>query len=67
MEELEIIIQKAALLHDIGKVCLRADLGLGNHSKAGVEFLKPYFAKRGDAVLRAVGHHHSGDIKSSRI
>jgi CRISPR-associated protein Csm1 len=64
MEELEKIIQKAALLHDIGKVCLRADPGLGNHSKAGVEFLKPYFAKRGDAVLRAVGHHHSGDIKS---
>lgn len=39
MAEIDVLI-KAALLHDIGKMCLRADHSLGNHSNAGANFLK---------------------------
>jgi CRISPR-associated protein Csm1 len=64
MGEMERIIEKAALLHDIGKVYLRAEPGHRTHSEAGVEFLLPYFTddKR---ILRAVGHHHSKDLKQT--
>ena len=41
MAEIDVLI-KAALLHDIGKMCLRADHSLGNHSNAGANFLKKY-------------------------
>lgn len=36
------VLTKAALLHDVGKVCLRADHSLGNHSNAGAHFLSAY-------------------------
>lgn len=56
----------AALLHDIGKLILRADPGKGTHSQRGVEFLKEYMP---DAVgiLRAIGHHHASDLKQSNL
>lgn len=41
MSELDLLV-KGALLHDIGKVCIRADHSLGNHSNAGVTFLQKF-------------------------
>jgi CRISPR-associated protein Csm1 len=63
--ELGELIEKAALLHDIGKPVLRGFPGSGTHSQCGVEFLKPYVGETVEAktVLRAVGHHHSSDLK----
>ena len=40
MAYMESIIEKAALLHDIGKVCLRAEPRRMPHSEAGKLFLK---------------------------
>ena len=51
-------IEKAALLHDIGKVVLRAEPGPHTHSAAGTVFLRPFLADEPD-ILRAVGHHHA--------
>lgn len=42
MAYMESIIEKAALLHDIGKVCLRAEPGRITHSAAGVQFLQNF-------------------------
>lgn len=63
MAALETEIEKAALLHDIGKVCLRALPGKMTHSEAGVDFLRPFLAEKAPHLLRAVGHHHSADLK----
>lgn len=45
MSNLDILI-KGALLHDIGKLCLRAKCNAGNHSQAGAQlfynFLENY-------------------------
>ena len=64
MEYTEHIIEKAALLHDIGKICLRAEPGRMTHSEAGVRFLKPFLADSHEEILRAVQHHHAGDLKN---
>ena len=55
-------IEKAALLHDIGKVVLRAEPGPHTHSAAGTVFLRPFLADEPD-ILRAVGHHHAADLR----
>ena len=59
MDQLEARLQKAALLHDIGKVYQRSGLGQGTHSEAGVAFLKPYYENDDSLVLRAVKYHHA--------
>lgn len=66
MEHTNECIEKAAALHDIGKVVLRANPGRGTHSVRGVEFLKPWLqdSEDGKAILRAIGHHHYKDLMS---
>lgn len=57
----EICIEKAALLHDIGKVCLRAEPKRITHSAAGVQFLQKFLAE--ESILRAVAYHHADSLK----
>ena len=68
MTEIDILV-KGALLHDIGKVCLRADHSLGNHSEAGVKFLSRFLknAEEEQQLLRCVQLHHSSALRNARI
>ena len=63
------IIEKAAALHDIGKVLLRAQPGNGTHSARGVAFLTPWLdgSPEGKAMLRAIGHHHYKDLQHASL
>ena len=63
MDQLEARLQKAALLHDIGKVYQRSGLGQGTHSEAGVAFLKPYYENDDSLALRSVKYHHADMAK----
>ena len=59
-------VEKAALLHDIGKVLLRANPGRGTHEERGASFLAACLdtdTAEGAAILRAVGHHHQHALK----
>ena len=47
----------SALLHDVGKMVIRACPGKVSHSKAGTDFLKNYIRNNSE-ILRAVEHHH---------
>lgn len=60
------LIEKAAVLHDIGKIVYRAGRGIGTHSRQGAEWLRPYVpdSSEGNAIVRAVGHHHYKDLQS---
>lgn len=60
-------IEKAALLHDVGKLILRARPERRTHSAVGVDFLKNYAAGLAPEVLRAVGHHHAADISGAQL
>lgn len=68
MTEIDVLV-KGALLHDIGKVCLRADHSLGNHSEAGVKFLSRFLGNAEDEqqLLRCVQLHHSSALRNARI
>ena len=70
MSDLDILI-KGALLHDIGKLCLRANHSLGNHSQAGANFLESFLttAEVTDAknLLRCLRLHHSNAMKMADI
>ena len=68
MTEIDVLI-KGALLHDIGKVCLRADHSLGNHSEAGVKFLRRFLddTSAENQLLRCVKLHHSSAIRKASI
>ena len=68
MAEIDVLI-KAALLHDIGKMCLRADHSLGNHSNAGANFLKKYMDNSPEAeqVLRCLRLHHAKALKTAKL
>lgn len=63
------ILTKAALLHDIGKICLRADHSLGNHSEAGAKFLSSFLegTQEDRQLLRCVKLHHSTAMREARI
>lgn len=63
------ILTKAALLHDIGKICLRANRSLGNHSEAGVNFLSSFLAgtQEDKQLLRCVKLHHSSAMREAHI
>ena len=60
-------IERAALLHDIGKLVLRANPARQTHSAAGVEFLRRFAEPEDADILRAVGHHHAADLRSAHL
>lgn len=59
-------IEKAGLLHDIGKVVQRAEPGSGDHALRGRNFLQEYMpdAKK---ILRAIRYHHADYLKSQNF
>lgn len=59
----EELIEKAALLHDIGKVYQRATHIRKNHSLVGKEVLMPYFSDGYEEILRAVKNHHRTELE----
>ena len=63
MAGLSELVERAALLHDIGKLVLRANPQRETHSAAGKRFLEAFAAPEDAAVLRAVRHHHGVDLK----
>lgn len=68
MTEIDVLI-KAALLHDVGKMCLRADHSLGNHSEAGVKFLSQVLTNslENQKLLRCIKLHHSTAMRQAHI
>lgn len=68
MEEKRKVLTQAALLHDIGKVCYRAE-STGNHSSAGFEYLKKYLepGKETDLLLSCVLNHHAAQLKKTTV
>ena len=56
-------VERAALLHDIGKLVLRANPERKTHSVAGQDFLRQFAGPEDADILRAVRHHHGSDIK----
>lgn len=60
------LVERAALLHDIGKLVLRANPQRETHSAAGKRFLEAFAAPEDAAVLRAVRHHHGVELKDLR-
>lgn len=55
---------KAAMLHDIGKVCLRASGLRETHSKQGADFLKPFVgtSDEGRQIIRCIRYHHGREL-----
>lgn len=62
---LEKSIEKAALLHDIGKVVLRAEPGTGNHSAVGGRFLSK-FTPLGSKIVKAAEYHHKAALEKAK-
>ena len=62
MDEKKYNLTFAALLHDVGKMVIRANSDNITHSVAGVNFLKKYISEKQE-ILRAVGHHHGAALK----
>lgn len=67
MQILETDIERAALLHDIGKLYRRAGYGRETHSKIGQRILKPFFDGDKDFILRAVAYHHKDPLKAAAL
>lgn len=60
----------AALLHDIGKICFRADKSKGNHSQAGRDFLKANFSDNyahKQKFLECVANHHASALAKANL
>ncbi len=58
-----------ALLHDVGKVCIRASGERKTHQILGSDFLRPFCedAEEGKAILRCVRYHHGRDLSGARL
>ena len=60
---------KAALLHDIGKVCIRATGERRNHSVLGADFLRSFLSegKESEQLIRCVRYHHADQMKTAAL
>lgn len=56
-------VELAALLHDVGKLVLRANPERKTHSVVGRDFLARFAEPEDADILRAVRHHHGSDLK----
>lgn len=68
MDNINILI-KGALLHDIGKVCFRAEKKGENHSSAGVKYLKRFLPENPETkqLFDCVQYHHAEYLKSANV
>ena len=67
-----LLLAKAAMLHDIGKLCYRA--GMTNDSEAYAQFgaqwlarLLPQDDERAQQLLRCVSYHRRRDLKTAGL
>ena len=58
-----------ALLHDVGKVCIRAGSEKKTHQILGSDFLRPFCeeAEAGKGILRCVRYHHGRDLSAAHL
>ena len=58
-----------ALLHDVGKVCIRAGVEKKTHQILGSDFLRPFCeaSEEGEQILRCVRYHHGKDLAGARL
>ena len=63
MEALCERVERAALLHDTGKLVLRANPAQETHSEAGAKFLARFLREEDADILRAVRHHHADELR----
>lgn len=69
------LLIKAALLHDVGKICHRANSDRVDHSASGAKFLTDFLAEKDDnerksakkILLRAVKYHHGKKLASAKL
>lgn len=68
MNELDILI-KSSLLHDIGKVCIRADHSLGNHYQAGAEYISKFLPQNEETrnLVKCIKYHHASSLKTAKL
>ena len=66
MDEIKRKIILAGLLHDTGKLVMRAEPQMRNHSVIGEEYLRQY-SPEADEILRAVRYHHARDLKQADL
>ena len=61
------LVAKAALLHDVGKVVIRATGERKNHSLLGSEFLQSFMEDEEESkqLIRCVRYHHADQLKSA--
>ncbi len=58
-----------ALLHDVGKVCIRAGDEQRTHQILGSDFLRPFCdgSEAGEAILRCIRYHHEPDLVEAHL
>ncbi len=69
MKDALALVAKAAMLHDVGKICLRAK-GLGNNYAAlGEDFLKDFMGNSDEdqQLLRCVRYHYADDLETANL
>ncbi len=69
MEKLD-ILAKGALLHDIGKVCIRStNTKRETHSQAGAKFVQRFLSAgtENEQILNCVKFHHSGELRNASL
>ncbi|MDO4921638.1 MAG: type III-A CRISPR-associated protein Cas10/Csm1 [Phascolarctobacterium sp.] len=68
MNELDILI-KSSLLHDIGKVCIRADHSLGNHYQAGAEYIGTFLPQNEETrnLVNCIKYHHASSLRNVQL
>ena len=64
----EVDVEKAALLHDIGKLIQRAEANhRQTHAAIGAEFLHRYFTGDKKAILHGVAYHHYKELERAGL
>lgn len=66
------LIAKAAMLHDIGKVCIRSSVGeRKSHSVAGSEYIRQFWTKRTpeeeQQILNCIRYHHAKELSGAKL
>lgn len=60
-------VEKAGLLHDIGKIFQRAEQSRDTHSVIGERTLRPFFHHQDNPILTAVSHHHKKALEKETL